>query len=72
MARSGPCARGYFCRPAAEAVWGISDPKATFGVRATLAANPLIALGQRHLGLNPAPKNHPPIHALRSRYQWYA
>ena len=26
LAHSGPCARGYFCRPAAEAVWGISDP----------------------------------------------
>jgi protein-L-isoaspartate(D-aspartate) O-methyltransferase len=27
LARSCPCARGDFCRPVAEAVWGISDPR---------------------------------------------
>ena len=26
MARSCPCARGTFGRPAAEAVWDVSDP----------------------------------------------
>ena len=26
MARSGLCARGFFCHPASEAIWGIFDP----------------------------------------------
>jgi hypothetical protein len=38
--RRSPCGTRYFCRPTAEAVWGISDPKATFGVRATESSEP--------------------------------
>jgi hypothetical protein len=36
-----PCARGIFAGPAAEAVWGISDPKETFCLRTSLGVVPV-------------------------------
>src|SRR5215472_13774632 len=38
LARSGPCARGYSCRPAAEAFWGILTHSRSCGCRRCRAA----------------------------------
>jgi hypothetical protein len=52
VARSGPCARGYFCRPAAKHFWGISDPKQTPTVSGSgicpISSMPPIPAGRQH------------------------
>jgi hypothetical protein len=49
LARSSPFARRYFWLPAAEAVWGISDPEPTFRCNVVFAVRRGPATGRRWL-----------------------